>query len=227
MAGQPSVSHRLLIWLVLSMLMGGIEAGLTSVLVGSDAINAITTYTWAITFNAGAPYHPLTLNFPTQATVLSNRTCTIGGTTQVITSTNNSITITSSINSSSVSIICSNIKNPPSAISTNSFSYHNSNDMTVNLPNVNQVQFKMGTLASCPWSFTLCTEQSNSELNIAFSAVNDIPSGTNYFLIGYFGTWPNHRSKGLTTNGASLTCSYSTNAGSDGSFSPADSCFVN
>jgi hypothetical protein len=158
------------------------------------------------------PYQPLTLNFPPQVTILSNRTCTIGGFTQTIQVSNNSITITSTINISTVSIVCNNIQNPSSAISTSFFFYNNTNDGSVALSNFSPVQFRGGTLASCPWSFTLCTEQSNSDLSITFRTINIIPSGTNYFLIGYAtSTWPNHRTKGLITTGVSLTCTYTLN----------------
>lgn len=225
MPGKPNVTRFLPIWLVLSLLVVVARSGLTSVSVGNSAINAITSYTWAITFNAGLPYQPLTLNFPTQVTILANRTCTIGGLTQSISSTNNSITISSTISTASVTIVCSNIQNPSSAISTSLFSYSNSKDGTVALNNVNQVQFQGGTLASCPWSFSLCTEQPNSELSIAFTTINTIPSGSNYFLIGYSTTYPNHRSKGLVPSGTtSFTCTYTLN--STGPFT-ASSCSVN
>lgn len=225
MAGQPKITRFFPIWLVLWLLIVVARTGLNSVSVGNAAINAITTYTWSISFNAGLPYQPLTLNFPTQVTILPACACTIGGVTQSINSTNNSITITSTISSASVSILCNNILNPSSAISTSLFSYSNSNDGTVALNNVNQVQFQGGTLASCPWSFSLCTGQPNSDLSITFTTINNIPSGTNYFLIGYSTTWPNDHSQGLVpSTTTSLTCTYTLN--NTGPLT-ANSCIVN
>jgi hypothetical protein len=211
--------------IVLLVVIIGIEAGLSSVTVSTNAINSIATYTWTISFNAGTPYNPLTLNFPTQVTLLPNVSVTIGGFSQFFTTSANSITITSPISPASISVVVGNVQNPSSAISTYAFSYSNSNDGTVTLNTVNQVQFQSGTLSSCPWTFSLCTEQPSSDLMVSITTINKISAGTNYFLIGYATTWVNHYSKGLVSNVGTLTCSYSTNNGS--SFNAGTSCTVN
>lgn len=205
------------------MLIMGINATLNSVSVSSSALNSIATYTWSISFTGGTPYLPLTLTFPTQVTLLSNLTVTIG-TSQPFTTSSNTITITSGITTASVSIVIGNVQNPSSAISTYAFSYTNSNDGTVSLNTINQVQYQVGGLSSCPWSFTLCTEQPSSDLLISITSINKFLPGSNYFLIGYTTTWPNHYTKGLVTSVASLSCSYSTNAGS--TYSAATSCTI-
>jgi hypothetical protein len=194
---------------VLLILIAGIEAVLTSVSLSTPTINSIATYTWTITFNSGTPYTPLTLNFPSQVTILSNYSVTIGS-AQNTTSTGTSITINSPISTATVVITVANIQNPSSAVFTNAFSYTNANEGPISLSN--QIQYQSGSLASCPWSFSLCTEQTPGDLLVSFTTINRIPSGISYFVIGFPNSWANHPYKGLIT-GDTLTCYYSTNGG--------------
>lgn len=158
MSKQPHSSSAFWLQCIVSLiLITSLQAGLTGVSVSSTAINSIATYTWAITFNAGTPYNPLTLTFPSQITLLANTTVTINSLSQSFSVTGNAITITSNITLSTISIVVGNVQNPSSAISTFGFSYSNSKDGTVSLAVGNQVQFQSGTLASCPWSFQQCT----------------------------------------------------------------------
>ena len=178
----------------------------------------MTSYSWAITFDNAGPYHPLILTFPSQLLFSGTPVVSISGTnlTASILNATNQISITSSL-TESVTLVVSNIRNPSSAISTVSFSYQNSNDGIVYLPNLfnTQVTYLTGSLSSCPWTFSLCTEQPNSNLFIPFTTINPVPAGNNYFLIGFFSTWTNHFSKGLIpASTTTLPCSYSTNGGS-------------
>lgn len=79
-------------------------------------------------------------------------------------------------------------------------------------------------MSGCPWSFLQCTESPLSDLLISITTINTISAGTNYFLIGYSTTWPNHYSKGLVTSVGTLTCSYSTNNGS--SYTVGSGCTI-
>lgn len=88
---------------------------------------------------------------------------------------------------------------------------------------MNQIQYQTGTLSSCPWSFSLCTEQSNSDLLVSFTTTNKLLTGNNYFLIGYTSLWPNHQTKGLVTGVSTVTCSYSTNSST---FMAATTCTI-
>lgn len=126
-------------WVVFLILINGLKAGLSSVSVSSTAINSIATYTWAITFNAGTPYNPLALTFPTQVTLLANCTVTINSVAQTFSISANTLTITSNISLSTVSIVVGNVQNPSSAISSYAFSYTNPKDGTVSLAVGNQV----------------------------------------------------------------------------------------
>lgn len=126
MAARPKANRACWLgWLVLLMLTVSLEGGLVSVSASTKAINAIATYTWIISFNAGTPYHPLTLNFPSQLTLYPNSTPTINTLNQTFTLVANALTITSPLTSPTVTIVVANVRNPPSAISTFSFSYYN------------------------------------------------------------------------------------------------------
>lgn len=221
MKSKPSSQRQCLSYLILVLIIANVNANINSVSVSPLTVNSIATYTWSITLTATTT--SLTLTFPTQVSVLSNCTVTVNGATPSFSRTTNTVTITSSLSGLSLSVIVSNVQNPPSAIATFSFSYLTSASLTVSMALVNQIQYQTGTLSSCPWSFSLCTEQANSDLSISFTTTNKLLSGNNYFLIGFSSLWPNHQSKGLVTSVSAVTCSYSVNSSS---FSPVTSCTI-
>lgn len=191
-------------------------SALTSAAPLNYSINAVTNYTWSITFNNAGTYHPLLLTFPAQVAFSNTTTVAIPGTTPSfhILNATNQINITSPL-TSPVTIIVTNVRNPPSAITTVAFSYQNIIDGPVNLPNTfsTRVTYLTGPLASCPWTFSLCTEQPNSNLLISFTTINPIASGNTFFLIGFFSTWANHFSKGLVPSGVTtFPCAYRLNS---------------
>lgn len=202
--------------LVLLILISETYSFLTSVAPLNYSINAVTNYTWSITFNNAGTYHPLLLTFPPQIAFSNTTIATVSGTPQIITVLNatNQINITSPL-TSPVTIVVTNVRNPPSAITTIAFSYQNNIDGTVNLPNTfaTRVTYLTGPLASCPWTFSLCTEQPSSNLLISFTTINPIASGNHFFLIGFFSPWANHFSKGLVPSGVTtLPCAYRLNS---------------
>lgn len=196
----------------LSLLIGGTVEGTVSVAASPLSINSIATYTWTIGL-ANTPYSPLAISFPSQVTIFSNTTLTVNGVSTNYSRSSNSLTITSTISTASLTIIVSNVQNPSSAIGSNSFSYTTSNDSgTVGA--FGNVQYTSGSLSSCNWGFSLCTEQSSSDLFITFTTVNQIPSGSASFLVGFATIWTNSLSKGLTSGVSSVICGYSTNGSS-------------
>lgn len=121
-------------------------------------INALTTYTYQITFSDTSIRNLLTINFPLQTTISNTTAVQINGTTLnqsqfTINQASKSIVINKTV-STAATIAISNVKNPPSAISTYSFtiSSNNSND---NLsPSIyNTVNYAPGTLQSCQYAF--------------------------------------------------------------------------
>lgn len=143
--------------LIIILLIIDVLCGLNSVTVSPLSINSIATYTWSISLTS-TPISSLSLTFASQVTILANSTLTINTASQSFTKSGNTITIATSISSSALSIVITNIQNPSSAISTNSFSYTtNLNTTPTILSSFNSVQYLSGTLSSCSWSFSLCT----------------------------------------------------------------------
>lgn len=208
--GRPRYSRALLFALaVLALLIGGIDSGSVSVAASPLSINSIATYTWTIGI-INTPYSPLTISFPTQVTILANTSLTVNGISTNYSRTSNNLTISSAISTASLTIIVSNVQNPSSAISSSAFSFTTSNDSGI-VGSFGNVQYTSSVLSSCNWAFSLCTEQSSSDLFITFTTINPIPSGSASFLVGYGTIWTNSLSKGLTTSVSSVTCAYSTN----------------
>ena len=72
-----------------------------------------------------------------------------------------------------------NVKNPNSAIITNSFSAQSSLDGS--LAYGSTVSYFPGVLQSSTWSFSLCTEQPDSVLTVNVMTTNIIPRGNSVF----------------------------------------------
>ena len=197
---------------VLTLLIGGTACGAVSVTAIPLSINSLATYTWTIVLS-NTPYSPLTISFPTQVTILSNTTLTVNGVSTNYSRSSNNLTISSAISTPSLTIIVSNVQNPSSAIGSYFFSYTTTNDYG-NVGAFGNVQYASGVLSSCNWAFSLCTEQSSSDLFITFTTINPIPSGSAAFLVGFATIWTNSLSKGLTSGVSSVTCAYSTNGSS-------------
>lgn len=185
----------LLVLTILVVLIGGINSGTVSVAASPLSINSIATYTWTIAL-ARTPYSPLTISFPTQVSILANASLTVNGAPTNYSRSSNTLTISSAISTASLTLIVSNIQNPSSAISSNSFSYTTTNDSGT-VDTFDKVQYTSGLLGSCNWAFSLCTEQSSSDLFITFTTVNPIPSGSATFLVGFAKNWANSLSGGL------------------------------
>jgi hypothetical protein len=197
--------------IILLCLVVRIETGLNGLTVSPTTINSIATYTWSISLSTTS-YSPLTLAFSPYVTVLPNCTVTVNGVTATFSQSGNTLII-SSISTSILTIVVSNVQNPSSAVSTYAFNYTTPGDGTISLSVQGQPQYQIGTLSSCPWSFSLCTEQSSSDLYISFTTINRIPSGSNSFYIGYATIWTNHLVKGLVYGVSTLSsCSYIINS---------------
>lgn len=53
-------------------------------------------------------------------------------------------------------------------------------------------------MASCSWSFSACTEQTNSNLTISATLTNTITTGVKQFIVG-IAKWPQHNNKTMLT----------------------------
>ena len=84
------------------------------------------------------------------------------------------------------------MQNPNSAITTFLFSIQNSIDSTVALAEAQGTTFVGSNFASCPWSFTGCTEEPGSTLTVTVTIVNPLPAGDSQFIIRYKSNWAQH-----------------------------------
>ena len=121
-------------------------------------INALTTYTYQITFSDSSTRNLLTINLPAQTTISNSTTVQINGsnlnTSQYsINQNNNSIVINKTV-FTAVTVAVQNVKNPPSAISTYSFTISSNNTNDNLSPSIyNTVNYSPGTLQSCLYTF--------------------------------------------------------------------------
>ena len=188
-------------------------ATINTVSVSNLDINALTVYTWNITFDSTTPRSPIQFTFPTAVTLSSNTTVTIGGSqaASVNLVNSNEINITTTDALSTVYIVFTNVLNPNSVISTHDFALQTSTDGSVVLSDVQTVTYVGKNFASCPWSFSACTESPASTLTVTVTTVNPLPAGSNQFRIYYKNNWAQHEAKSLTSGVATdgLTCRYS------------------
>jgi hypothetical protein len=179
-------------------------------------INALTTYTYQITFSDSVTRNLVTLNFPSQVTLSNSTTvhlnsATLNSSQYIIYSNNNSIVINKTM-TNSASIAINNVKNPSSAISTFSFTISSNNSNDSLSPSIyNTVNYSPGSLQSCQYSFSGTTEQMNSSLSVNFVLKDQIPTGNNKVTIGYPVKWDNSNTKSMTSGSVTLTCTYSVN----------------
>ena len=102
---------------------------------------------------------------PQQYNTVILNTTTLNASQYTIYSSNNSILISRSMNTSS-NIGVTNVKNPSSAISTYSFTISSKNANDSISPSIyNTINYSPGSLQSCQYSFSGTTEQSNSTLS--------------------------------------------------------------
>lgn len=180
-------------------------------------INAMTNYTWGVTFTDLTTRTWMTLTFPTSTILTSNSLPYIGNTLYpVLSYTSTSITInTSSLTIiSSITIIITNVTNPYSAqTSVTSFYFASNLDPAFSLSITTSKDYIPGVL-TCGWSFSLCTEQTNSQLAITLNTVNPIPVGTSLINVGFPTVWANQYQKSLIFGSSNpLVCSMVLNGG--------------
>ena len=211
----PSLTQLPLIILLLSVAVHS-QATILNVTLSNLNINALTTYTYQISFSDSSARNLLTLVFPSQVTLSTNTSLQLNSTTlspslYTIYTNNNSILINKTMaNSSTIAI--NNVKNPSSAISTYSFTISSNNTNDSLSPSIyNTVNYSPGSLQSCQYSFSGTTEQTNSSLSVSFVIKDQIPVGSNKVTIGYPVKWDNSNTKSMTSGSVTLTCTYSVN----------------
>jgi hypothetical protein len=210
---------RALIVLVLLFLKGlEVDAGKNFTLsLGNYNINAMTSYTWAVSFTDSTARTWMMLTFPSAAKLTANSLPYINTVLYPVSSfTSNSITITTTglTISSLISIVITNVTNPYSAqTSVTSFYFASNIDPSFNLAITASKDYSPGVL-TCGWSFDLCTEQTNSQLAITLSTVNPIPVGTSFINVGFPTIWVNQFQKSLLYDVVTLICSMKFNGGS-------------
>lgn len=152
--------YRLVILIMIAMLVSS-QSNSVTVALNSYNINAVTNYTWTIFFNGTTNRSSITLNFPTQVTVTNASRAYLGGMTLLTISGNTSNSLTLNTNSNSivgtVSIVVTNVINPPSAISTALFSVITNMDSSFAILTFSTVVYTGGSSLVCPWAFSLCT----------------------------------------------------------------------
>lgn len=208
-----------LIVLVLLFLKGlEVAAGTNfTVTLGNYNINAMNSYTWDVTFTDFTTRTYMTLTFPTNTKLTADSLPYISNILYpVLSYTTNSITInTLSLSiSSTISVVITNVTNPYSAqTSVTSFYFASNIDPSFSLSITAAKDYLPGVL-TCGWSFSLCTEQTDSELAITLNTVNPIPVGTSVVNVGFPTIWTNQNQKsllfGVTGN---LACSMKLNGG--------------
>ena len=145
----------------------------------SSTVNAVTNYTWNLIFNSNTSRVTLNLTFPTQCVLSANTSAWINSTQLNHSFSGNVLTISSTLLFGNIAIVVRNVKNPNSAIITNSFSAQSSLDGS--LAYGSTVSYFPGVLQSSTWSFSLCTEQPDSVLTVNVMTTNIIPMGNSVF----------------------------------------------
>jgi len=152
--------YKLIILLAVAML-GCPQNNAVTVNLNSYNINAVTNYTWTIFFNGTTNRTSISLSFPVQITLTNASKAYLSGSTLLTISSNtsNTLNLSTSGNSilGSVSIVVTNVVNPPSAISTTAFSVVSNMDVNFAVPTFSTVSYTGGSSSICPWTFSLCT----------------------------------------------------------------------
>jgi hypothetical protein len=193
---------KLLLFFIISLSVYS-QTTTLNVTISNLNINALATYTYQITFSDSSARNLVSLIFPSQITLSNTITVTLNITTlnasqYTIYSSNNSILISRSMNTSS-NIGVTNVKNPSSAISTYSFTISSNNTNDSISPSIyNTINYSPGSLQSCQYSFSGTTEQSNSTLSVNFVIKDQLPIGSNKITIGYPIKWDNSNTKSMT-----------------------------
>lgn len=159
-------------------------------------INAVTSYTWQISFSDTSTRSTMTFTFPTGVTISSSTSATFGGGSSLtpISNTSNSVTFNTGLVTiaSIINVIISNIINPFSALgSQTSFIYSSNSDSPLTLAPIDSKTYTPGNLKNCTWSFNKCTEQYNSLMTVTLTTSNQILAGNRQISIGYPTSWVN------------------------------------
>ena len=141
-----SYSSFLLLFLSLCLLLPLVRpASITQIFLTNNTINQPSTYSWTIAFGNATDRTNVNLTFPAVCTLnhLTASTASIGGTTLNATVVGNVVVITgSTLLKNTVTIDVNNVKNPDSALKTNSFTAFTTLDSTIPLPTTSQVTYK-------------------------------------------------------------------------------------
>lgn len=179
-------------------------------------INAVTSYTWQLSFTDTGQRSTMTFTFPSGVSFSGTTTATFGGGTPLvpISAISNSISFTTTTVSitSLLNVVITNVINPFSALSSQTSFFYSSNiDNTITLAPIDSKTYIPGNLKNCTWSFDKCTEQYSSTLTVILTTSNQINAGNRQISIGYPSSWANLNQKSLISGGNSLSCSVNIN----------------
>ena len=153
-----SLRHLAFLILLLSCFLAVHSQTTLNVSISNLNINALATYTYQITFSDTSIRNLLTINFPPQVSIGNSTTVQINGSSlnqsqYTVNQGNKSIVINKTV-FTAASIAISNVKNPPSAISTYSFTISSNNTNDNLSPSIyNTVNYAPGSLQSCQYTF--------------------------------------------------------------------------
>ena len=184
---------------------------LTKISADNNNINAISNYSWQLTFDNFVNRTSMTFTFPnqvtttltTQALLSATPLSTINRTANTIIIDTTNLTIVASMN-----FTISNIQNPPSDITIANQFFFSSNieSMITIASSLDGVDYISGVLNSCLWNFDKCTEQINAELTVTFITTNPFLSGDNQIRIGYPTSWGPQYTESLMSNASPSSC---------------------
>ena len=125
-------------------------------------INAVTSYTWQLSFSDPGQRLTMIFTFPAGVSFSGSTTATFGGGAPIVPSSTNSnsltfntatVTITSLLN-----VVITNVINPFSALSSQTAFFYSSNvDNAITLVPIDSKSYTPGNLKNCTWSFDKCT----------------------------------------------------------------------
>lgn len=196
------------LWTFVCVLLSSmaLASTLNRVSASPNTVNSNATYTWNITFDSAVNRRDINLTFQGDCVLSSATEAYFGsGTTTRLSAVaiGNVLVITNASSlSGEIILTIRYVKNPYAAISTTAFSVVSSIDSSFSLSST--TNYLYGNLLSCGWAFSLCTEQSGSNLTVTVRINNPIPEGTNNFYIGY-GNWVNRYTGNMLTGSSGLT----------------------
>jgi hypothetical protein len=167
-----------------------------TVSISDPKINAVTSYTWLISFTDTSARSTMTFTFPTGVTISSSTSATFGGGSSIAPTSNTSNSVTFSTTSVPISlllnVVISNVINPFSALSSQTTFFYSSNiDSPLTLTPIDSKSYTPGTLKNCTWTFNKCTEQYNSLMTVTLTTSNQYPAGNRQIFLGYPSSWAN------------------------------------